>query len=186
MTIPPLSTRVLRVFGALVLVCMVGWYSPFFTAGIWHVFHPTGWVRYRSLHVRVPWPWTADTEVSGEDPSFAPQGLALKKTPFRVDRRTRSDTIFVTVISPDPGVSAEQQTLAWMETFRQTHSEQTVDNRTPEAIPGKANCALARGRRADEDMVWTCISVQGGWVANFEGNRADEPVFFEIVAHLKR
>lgn len=167
------------------LVCVVGWYSPFFTAGFWRAFHPAGWVRYRGLHVRVPWPWTA-TDFSGEDPSFAPQGLELKKTPFTANKRSLSDSIFVTVISPDPGVSADRQTGAWMDTFRQTHPTETLDSRTPQAIPQGATCLAARKDQHVVSVVWTCVSVEGGWVANFEGNRADEPVFFDIVSHLKR
>lgn len=186
MTTPPLSTRVLRVFGALVLVCLMGWYGPFFTAGIWHVFHPAGWVQYRGLHVRVPWPWTADVDFSGEDPSLSPQGLALKKTPYAVNRRVLSQAIFVTEISPDPGITAEQQAGAWMDTFRKTHPADSFESRTLPAVPAEAICSAAREDQHAVDVVWTCISVEGGWVANFEGNRADEPVFFDIVAQLKR
>jgi hypothetical protein len=186
MTNPPLSTRLLHVSVALALVCVAGWYSPFVTAGIWHVFHPGGWANYRGLRVRVPWPWTADTYATGEDPTLAPQGLTLKKTPFTVNKRSLSDSIFITVISQDPGVTVEQQTEAWMETFRMTHPAESFDSRTPKTIPANARCAVARGERSDVDVVWTCITVGGGWVANFEGSRADEPVFFDIVMHLKR
>jgi len=186
MASPPLQTRVLRVLLALVLVCVAGWYSPLAPAAIWRLFHPTGWVNYRGLRVRVPWPWIANTDATGEDPSAVPQGMALKKTPFAVNHRSMTETIFVTVISQDPGITAEGQTEAWMETFRMTHPGDTFDTQTPKAIPAGASCTVARDDQKQNDAVWTCISIRGGWVANYEGCWAGASEFFDMLTHLRR
>ena len=69
------------VAGGLALVGVCGWYGPVITASLWHVCHPRGWVEYRGLRVRVPWPWVADTEAEDADPTMTPQGLQLKRMP---------------------------------------------------------------------------------------------------------
>jgi hypothetical protein len=186
MTYPPWPTRLLRLFVALVLVCVAGWYSPLATAAIWHLLHPIGWVNYRGLQVRVPWPWIADGDASREDPLATPQGLSLKKTPFAVNRRVLGQSIFVTVISRDPGVAEEQQTADWIRTFRATHQGADFEDKTPIALPSGASCLQAASDPGPGQIVWTCISVSGGWVADYEGYAPDVRVFFDIVAHFKR
>jgi len=186
MTNPSLSTRVFRLLAALALVSVAGWYSPLATAAIWHLLHPVGWVRYRGLQVRVPWPWIADVDAEREDASATPQGLSLKKAPFAVNHRALGQSIFVTVISQDPGATAEQQAADWMRTFRATHPGDTFDGNAPVALPSGASCLEAASDTGTGAIVWTCISVSGGWVANYEGYAPDVPVFFEIVAGLKR
>jgi hypothetical protein len=186
MTYPPLPTRLLRVSLALILVAVACWYSPLVTAGLWHLFHPGGWVSYRGLRIRVPWPWIADTELDSADPTVAPQGLALKKSPTTANRLSAGQLIFVTVISPDPGTTAEQQTSEWMRSFRETHPGRAFSDRTPVALPSGASCLQARSRQQNKEEVWTCISVENGWVSNFEGRPGEETAFFEIVRNLKR
>jgi hypothetical protein len=183
---PSLPTRALRLLAALALVCAAGWYSPLATAAIWHLLHPVGWVKYRGLQVRVPWPWIADVDADREDPSATPQGLSLKKSPFAVNRRALGQSIFVTVIAQDPGVTAEQQTSEWMKTFRATHPGETFDGNAPVALPSGASCSRAESDAGSKPIVWTCISVSGGWVADYEGYAPDVPVFFDVVARLKR
>jgi hypothetical protein len=138
------------------------------------------------LLVRVPWPWVADTDAIREDPTVTPQGLALKKMPPTLTGRVPPQSLFVTVISPDPGVTAEQQTAQWMKIFRDTHPGAEFEAATPVAIPGGASCLSADVHAKAEDVVWTCISVSGGWVANFEGHQRDERVFFEVIRGLRR
>jgi len=165
---------------------VAGWYSPLITATIWHVFHPRGWVEYRGLHIRVPWPWIADTDLIGADPTVTPQGIALKKMPNEIVHRLPTQSLFVTVISPDPGLSAGQQTERWMDLFRASHPGAAFNPTPPMAIPRGASCLSARGYSQEGGIIWTCIFVEGGWVANFEGQDGDVPVFFQIVLELKR
>jgi len=159
------------------------------TAAGWRLFHPKGSVSYHGLHVIVPWPWTADSQFdseleTAEDPA-TPQGLLLKRMPFAMARHEPAQTIFVTVISPDPGVTAEQQTTGWMSSFRATHTACQFDEMTPSSIPEGSKCLSARNHEDEQDVVWTCISVEHGWVANFGGHTSEEPVFFRIVENLK-
>jgi hypothetical protein len=184
--IPAWLIRPLLAVAVLALVGVSGWYSPIVTASLWRVFHPRGWVQYRGLYVQVPWPWIADTEGSEDDAMATPQGLGLRRMPQTIIRRLPPQSIFVTVISPDPGVTAEQQTSLWMKTFRQTHTGAKFAETTPVAIPDGASCLRADNPSNPRDVVWTCISVGGGWVANLEGHRSDEPVFFEVIGGLKR
>jgi hypothetical protein len=186
MTTPRLPIRALRVFAAFALAGVVGWYSPWITASLWRVFHPQGQVTYRGLLVRVPWPWVADTDAIREDPTVTPQGLALKKMPATMNRRLAPQSLFVTVIAPDPGVTAEEQTAQWLKMFRDSHPGSEFEAATPGPIPAGASCLSADLPAKPEDVVWTCISVNGGWVATFEGRDRDEPVFFEVIGGLKR
>jgi hypothetical protein len=185
-TIPGWLTRVLRVLAAFALAGVAGWFSPWITASIWHAFHPRGRVMYRGLEIRVPWPWTADTDLVGSEESVTPEGLALKKMPPTMDLRQPPQSVFVTVISPDPGVSAEEQTKRWMEVFRASHAGAKFEAATPVGIPAGASCLSADNPARAADIIWTCISVSDGWVANFEGHTRDEPVFFQVVGNLKR
>jgi hypothetical protein len=184
--IPGWLIRTLFAVAALALVGVSGWYSPIITASLWRVFHPRGWVDYRGLYVQVPWPWTADTEAGEDDAMVTPQGLGLRRMPPTIIHRLPPQSIFVTVISRDPGVTAEQQTSQWMKMFRETHPEAEFAAATPWAIPEGAHCLRAVSPSSPRDVVWTCISVGGGWVANLEGHPSDEPVFFEMIGGLKR
>src|SRR5450759_1030401 len=109
MTHPHWSIRALRVLLAAICVGIAGWYSPLLAAAGWHLFHPGGKVEYRGLHILVAWPWTVETWSDDREGDGFPQGLSLKKTPFTMDRRLSNESVFVTVISLDPGVTAEQQ-----------------------------------------------------------------------------
>ncbi|AXC10579.1 hypothetical protein ACPOL_1231 [Acidisarcina polymorpha] len=174
-----------RVSIAALFVGFAGWYSPFITAAAWHLFHPTGRVNYRGLNIRVPWPWTADVDAVKSDSFVSPQGISLKKMPYTMDRRLAVQAIFVTVISQDPGKSVEQQTASWMEAFRATHPGSNFVGETPVSVPLGVNCLGAKSPFHEKDLVWTCISVADGWVADFEGQGVDEPTFFEVVTHLR-
>jgi hypothetical protein len=178
--------RPLVAVAVLGLVGVSGWYSPIVTASLWRVFHPQGRVQYRGLSVRAPWPWIADTETDEDDEMATPQGLGLRRMPPTMIHRLPPQSIFVTVISPDPGITAEQQTSLWMKMFRQTHAGAKFAETPPVAIPDGASCLRADNPSNSRDVVWTCISVKGGWVANLEGRQSDEPVFFEVIGGLKR
>jgi hypothetical protein len=178
--------RLGSVMGASLLVAAAGWYSPLLSTAGWHVFHPRGWVNYRGLHVRVPWPWTADIDSVNSDPTLTPQGLSLKKNAYTLGRNVAADMIFVTVVSADPGVSASQQTEAWMTSFRATHPGSIFDSRSSVAAPAGATCLSARNHWSRPSVIWTCISVDAGWEADYEGWDGDEPVFFGIVRDLRK
>jgi hypothetical protein len=184
--IPTWLIRTVLAIAALGLVGVSGWYGPIVTASLWRVFHPKGWVDYRGLYVRVPWPWIADPEGVRDDEMATPQGLGLRRMPQTVIHRLPPQSIFVTVISPDPGVTAEQQTRQWMAMFRRTHAGAQFAESTPVAIPDGASCLRANTPSNARYVVWTCISVKEGWVANLEGRPSDEPVFFEVIGGLKR
>jgi hypothetical protein len=175
--------RVLEIAVATVFVGVAGWYSPLITAAGWHVFHPHGRIEYRGLRVLVPWPWTAESD---PDPTVSPEGLGLKRMPFTMDRRLPVQAMFVTVISPDPGKTVAQQTDEWMEAFRATHPGAIFDNATLAPLPAGAHCLSAHSHWIPGQVVWTCISVEAGWVADFEGETSDAPSFFRIVTGLKR
>jgi hypothetical protein len=185
-TTPRWLTRTLLAIAVLGLAGVSGWFSPIVTASLWRVFHPRGWVDYRGLYVHVPWPWIADTEGAQDEEMATPQGLGLRRMPQTMIHRLPPQSIFVTVISPDPGLTAEQQTDQWMKMFRQTHAGVGFAETTPVAIPEGASCLRAISQSTPRDVVWTCISVSGGWVANLEGRRSDESVFFEVIGGLRR
>jgi hypothetical protein len=184
--IPGWLIRTVLAIAALGLVGVSGWYGPIVTASLWRVFHPQGRVQYRGLSVQVPWPWIADTEASADDAMVTPQGLALRKLPRTIIHRLPPQSMFVTLISPDPGVTAEQQISQWMKMFRETHPGAQFEAATPVAIPPGASCLRAVSPSNPRDVVWTCISVSGGWVANLEGHPSDEPAFFEVIGQLKQ
>jgi hypothetical protein len=185
MTTPRWPIRALIWGVAAAAAAVAGWYGPTVTAATWHVFHPTGWVSYRGLRVKVPWPWVSDVDAVEADPTVAPEGIAIKRTAYTMARRQSAQAIFITVISPEPDLSPEQQVASWMNNFRATHPGREFDETPPVAAPPGASCLGARP--GDEhDIVWTCISVSGGWIAVFEGHARDEPTFFRIVADLKR
>ncbi len=186
MPTPRLPIRVLRVLGAFALAGVVGWYSPWVTASLWRVFHPQGQVKYHGLKVQVPWPWIADTDAVTAEQTVAPEGLGLRKMPPTLNHRLPPQSLFVTVISPDPGLTAEEQTGQWMKMFRDSHPGSEFETATPAPIPPGASCLGADKPERPENVVWTCISVNGGWVANFEGRDRDEPIFFEVIGGLKR
>jgi hypothetical protein len=73
-----------------------------------------------------------------------------------------------------------------MDMFRATHPGAAFNNRTPAAIPTGANCLSAASHWNQQGVVWTCISIKGGWVADFEGQSADVPVFFRMIGQLRR
>ena len=184
--IPAWLIRPLLAVAVLGLVGVSGWYSPIVTASLWRVFHPRGWVDYRGLYVRVPWPWIADTEGAQDDEMATPQGLGLRRMPQTIIHRLPPQSIFVTVISPDPGVTAEQQTSLWMKMFRETHPGAEFDASDAGGDSGGASCLSANDTSNSDNVVWTCISLSGGWVANLEGHQSDEAVFFEVIGGLKR
>jgi hypothetical protein len=170
---------------ASVLVAAAGWYSPLLITAGWHALHPRGWVEYRGLRIHAPWPWTADSDWVRADPTVVPQGLSLKKSAYTLDRTAAADMIFVTVILPDPGFTAMKQADGWLTSFRATHPDSIFDSRAPMAIPAGATCLSARNHWNRRSVVWTCISVSGGWEADYEGSDAGEPVFFGILNGLR-
>ena len=178
--------RPLLVVAGLSLVGVAGWYGPMVTASIWHVFHPLGRVYYRGLYVRVPWPWIADSDAGREDQAAPPQGLSLRKMPPTSIHHQAAETIFITVISPDPGATAEQQTALWLTMFQGAHPGAGFSGATAANTPTGVECLSAVYTTKPNDVVWTCISMTEGWVANLEGHRSSEPVFFEVIGGLKR
>ena len=186
MTTPSWPIRALRVVVATAIVSLAMWYSPLIAAASWHVFHPGGWVYYRGLHVLVPWPWVSDAEAIKVNATATPEGISLKRMARTMDRRVPMQSLFVTVISPDPGVSAGQQTEGWLRMFRETHPGATFEETTPAAIPAGASCLGASNPNDAHGVGWTCISVKDGWVADFEGQEADAGAFFKVVSNLKR
>jgi hypothetical protein len=192
--------RSLRVLVAAAIVAGAAWYSPWIEAAGWRVFHPGGRVSYRGLRVLVPWPWTANEEAVKAEAAVSPQGILLRRTPYTLQRRSLNQSIFVTVISADPGVSAARQQDGWLEMFRATHPGASFEGRTlasgGAASSPAASCLSARYPATSDGaspegagaqgVVWTCISVENGWVANFEGRDGDADVFFRVVGSLKR
>jgi hypothetical protein len=189
MALPPWLIRALRIVVALACVVIAGWYSPELTAAGWRVFNPLGRVEYRGLRVRVPWRWTAQTNGDKEDASVAPMGVSLRKAARHLGEKGPPETIFVTVISSDDGLTEDQQTDAWLAVFRMTHPGVQFENQPPAEVPQNVSCMGTRSEDEPKDeprVVWTCISVRNGWVANFEGRISNVPVFFWTVERLRR
>src|SRR5271170_3330746 len=118
MTLPRSPIRVMIWTMAAAVVAVAGWYGPTVTAATWHVFHPRGWVSYRGLQVKVPWPWVSDVDAVEANPTVSPEGIAMKKMAYSMAHRQPAQAIFITVISPEPGLSPEQQVAGWMNSFR--------------------------------------------------------------------
>src|SRR5271154_3465658 len=112
MAIPRWLIRLLCWSTALIFVGVAAWYGPMVTAAGWRIVHPRGWVNYRGLHVRVPWPWISDVDTEKDEPTASPEGISLKKMASTTIPHKPSQTIFITVISPDPEKSAEDQTAS--------------------------------------------------------------------------
>jgi len=186
MAIPRWLIRLLCWSVALIFTAVAAWYGPMVTAAGWRAVHPRGWVNYRGLRVLVPWPWISDMDTVEGEQAVSPEGISLKRMASTTVRHKAAQSIFITVISPDPGLTAEQQMAGWMNAFRVTHPGSEFDETTPVAIPAGSKCLSARDPGGEQDVVWTCISVKGGWVANFEGRTSEEPVFFRVVENLKR
>ena len=177
-TTPRWLMRALSWIAAAAVAAVAGWYGPTVTAAGWRVFHPRGWVSYRGLQVTVPWPWVSDVDAEEANPTVSPEGIAMKKMAYTMAHRQAAQAIFITVISPEPGLSSEQQVAGWMNSFRETHPGWEFEATPPVPVPSGATCLGAR-KPADNDVVmWTCISVDGGWIAGFEGRGGDEPTFF--------
>jgi hypothetical protein len=175
----------------LIAVCFVaalvsGWYGPLVTASLWRVFNPGGRVRYHGLLIQVPWPWISDFEEFNAEQTVSPQGFALRRMPRTLFHRLPPQSIFITVISAEPGKTPEQQTMEWLDAFREAHPGASFLTANQTETPAGASCLKAANPATPDDAIWTCISPHGGWVANLEGHPRDEETFFAIVSRLRR
>ena len=184
MATPGWLRRALTTSGGFVCAAVAIWYSPMLTAASWRTFHPSGQLDYRGLHITVPWLWTSDFDRIQDETTVSPQGVYLRRSRRNLGQ-AGEEAMFVTVISPDPGVSADQQTRNWIEAFRTAHPGREFDAKTPLDLPSGTSCLSGFGNE-EPRVVCTCISLQDGWVANYEGGPADLQVFFRVVAKLKQ
>jgi hypothetical protein len=182
--IPDWLVRPLLAVAGLTLVGVSGWYGPMITASIWHLFHPLGTIHYRGLNVRVPWPWIADTDTAKEDQAVTPEGVSLRKMPPTSIHHEAPQSMFITVISPDSGATAEEQTALWLNVFRDAHPGADFSARTAAGAPAKTSCLKAAYPTKPDEVVWTCISMSGGWVADLEGHPSEEAVFLRVIGGL--
>ena len=186
MATPARLIRCYRVALALLCAAIAGWYSPFLATVGWRVLHPRGSVEYRGLHILVPWGWASDFDSLATDNSVVPEGISLRKAHRNLFERGSPQMIFVTVIAPEKGRSAEEQTREWLDDFRASHPGYSFAAAPPAELPHNVNCLSAQDNNQPDFAVWTCISVPNGWVVNYAGRAADVPVFFQVVAALRQ
>jgi hypothetical protein len=171
------------------IVCLAVYYSPALTSLGWHVIHGKA-IDYRGLHVEVPWGWTADLSLMREDFPANPQGITLQKPPKTLNIEARGpELIYINLLLPDGRSTPQQQAEEWKGLFRQSHPASDFDVAAPANFPAGIDCLEAAPRSAGSDAqtgaALACISLQGGWLADYAGSRGNVPLFLKVIAGLK-
>jgi hypothetical protein len=171
------------------LACLAVYYAPTLTSLGWHVVHG-GAVNYRGLHVEVPWGWTVDLSLMKEDYPANPQGITLQKPPKTLNIESRGpELIYINLLLPDARSTPEQQAEEWKSLFRQSHPSAEFDVAAPSDLPAGTDCLEATPRSGAADLpagaALACVSLQGGWVANYAGSQRDLPLFTRVIGKLK-
>lgn len=182
-------TRGFVVLVLLPFIVLAVYYAPSLSALGWHVLHGRS-INYRGLHVSVPWGWTADLSLIKEDFPANPQGITLQKPPKTLDIESRGpELIYINLLLPDARSTPQQQAEEWQSLFRQSHPGTEFNIASPQEFPGSANCLEATPRAAASDApqgaALACISIAGGWVANYAGSQRNVDLFRDVIGHLK-
>jgi hypothetical protein len=182
-------TRVFLVLVLVPVVVLVVYYAPSLTALGWHVLHGRS-IDYRGLHVTVPWGWTADLSLIKDDFPANPQGITLQKPPKTLNIESRGpELIYINLLLPDARSTPQQQAAEWESLFRQSHPKTQFDVSSPREFPESANClqATPRARAGDapQGAALACVSIAGGWVANYAGSQRNVDLFRDVIGRLK-
>jgi hypothetical protein len=180
-----------KVFAALCVpvVILAIYYAPTLTSFGWHILHGKA-IDYRGLHVEVPWGWTADLTAVKDDFPANPQGITLQKPPKTLSIEARGpELIYINLLLPDARSSPQQQAAEWKSLFSESHSGSDFDVAAPASFPPGTDCLEAtpksKDRSAPTGAALACISLQGGWLANYAGSRANVPLFMSVIGDLK-
>jgi hypothetical protein len=171
------------------LVILAVYYAPALTSLGWHLLHGKA-IDYRGLHVDVPWGWTADLSLMKEDFPANPQGITLEKPPKTLNIESRGpELIYINLLLPDARSTPQQQAAEWQSLFRQSHPSDEFDIASPQDFPASANCLEATPRataaNAPKGAALACISLTGGWVANYAGSQRNVLLFRDVIGRLK-
>ena len=171
------------------LIILAVYYSPTLTSLGWHILHGKA-IDYRGLRVEVPWGWTADLSLMKEDYPANPQGITLEKPPKTLNIESRGpELIYINLLLPDARSTPQQQAAEWQSLFRQSHPGAQFDVAPPQGFPASANCLEATPRANAPDVpqgaALACISLTGGWLANYAGSQRNVPLFRNVIAQLK-
>jgi hypothetical protein len=182
-------TRVFLVLVLVPVVVLVVYYAPSLTALGWHVLHGRS-IDYRGLHVTVPWGWTADLSLIKDDFPANPQGITLQKPPKTLNIESRGpELIYINLLLPDARSTPQQQAAEWESLFRQSHPKTQFDVSSPREFPESANCLQATPRAgagdAPQGAALACVSIAGGWVANYAGSQRNVDLFRDVIGRLK-
>jgi hypothetical protein len=190
-TIPTTVPRAGKVFVLLCipLIIVAVYYSPTLTSLGWHVLHGKA-IDYRGLHVEVPWGWTADLSLMREDYPANPQGITLQKPPKTLNIESRGpELIYINLLLPDARSTPQQQAAEWQSLFRQSHPVAEFQVAPPADFPASSDCLEATPRSTALDVprgaALACISLQGGWLANYAGSQRNVFLFRDIIGRLK-
>lgn len=180
-----------KIFAILCLpaVVLAVYYAPTLTSFGWHIIHGKA-VDYRGLHVEVPWGWTADLTSVRDDFPANPQGITLQKPPRTLNIEARGpELIYINLLLPDARSSPQQQAEEWKNLFRESHPGSDFDLAAPASSPAGIDCLEAtpktKERGAPSGAALACISLQGGWLANYAGSGANVPLFMRVIGGLK-
>jgi hypothetical protein len=171
------------------LIVLAVYFSPILTSLGWHIVHGRA-INYRGLHVDVPWGWTADMSILKEDFPANPQGITLQKPPKTLNIESRGpELIYINLLLPDDRSTPQQQAAEWQSLFRQSHPVTVFNVGAPPDFPASADCLEATPRTTAKDLpsgaALACISLQGGWLANYAGSQSNVPLFRAVLGDLK-
>jgi hypothetical protein len=190
-TMPQKIPRAGKIFALLCipLICLAVYYSPALTSLGWHIIHGNA-IDYRGLRVEVPWGWTADLALMKEDFPANPQGITLQKPPKTLNIEARGpELIYINLLLPDGRSTPPQQAAEWKGLFQQSHPGSEFNVAVPANFPQGIDCLEAIPRSAIPDAptgtALGCISLQGGWLADYAGSHSNVPVFLKVISGLK-
>jgi hypothetical protein len=165
------------------------YYSPTLTSLGWHVIHGRT-IEYRGLHVNVPIGWTVDLNLMKEDYPANPQGVTLQKPPKTLNIESRGpELMYINLLLPDAQSTPQQQAAQWNDLFRQSHPAKDFNVEALGNLPAGIDCLQALPRAnitgAEAGAALACVSLRGGWLANYAGARGNVASFLQVIQQLK-
>ncbi len=167
------------------VICVAVYYTPWLVSLGWHATHGMS-VDYRGLRVRVPLGWTAVTTAAQDDFLENPQGVTIEKQPKSLSFESGGpEMMYFNLLLPDSKITPSQQIAEWQDLFRQAHPSSGFDLASPAGVPSDMDCLQATPLNSRAAAAIACISLKGGWLAQYAGSQAHVPLFLEIAAALK-
>jgi hypothetical protein len=167
------------------IICAALYYTPWLVSLGWHATHGMS-VDYRGLRIRVPLGWTPVTIAAQDDFQANPQGITLEKQAESFSFEPRGpEMMYFNLLLPDPKTTPSQQVAEWQNLFRQAHPSSVFDLASPAGVPPDMACLQATPLNNRSAAALACVSVKGGWLAQYAGSQANVPLFLETAAALE-